>query len=57
MRIMLAVTLRESPHQGLINLLDLLLCFGLLASNPVLPNPPQKLNMLMPLLATPSYFG
>jgi hypothetical protein len=57
MRIMLAVALRESPHQGLINLLDLLLCFGLLASNPVLPNPPQKLNMLLPLLAAPSYFG
>ena len=40
MRIMLAVALRESPCQGLINSLGLLLCLGPLASSPALPNPP-----------------
>jgi hypothetical protein len=57
MRIMLIVILRESQHQGLVNLLDLLLCLGPLASSPMLPNPPQKLNMSLSLLAAPSCFG
>jgi hypothetical protein len=56
-RIMLVIALRESPHRGLVNLLDLLLCLGPLASSPALPNPPQKLNMLLPLLAAPNCFG
>jgi hypothetical protein len=57
MWILLVVALRESPHQGLVNLLGLLLCLGLLASSQALSNPPQKLNMSLPLLAAPSYFG
>jgi hypothetical protein len=56
-RIMLAVALRESPRWGLVNLLDLLLCLSPLASSPALPNPPQKLNMSLSLLAAPNYFG
>ena len=57
MRIMLAVALRESPRRGLVNLLDLLLYLGPLASSLSLSNPPQKLNMSLPLLAAPSCFG
>jgi hypothetical protein len=56
-RIMLAVALRESPRRGLVNLLDLFLCLGPLTSSLALPNPPQKLNMLLPLLAALNCFG